>query len=128
VREPSSSPALADHPAYIDVSSGVMANNLISAPMPVYPSFARMTHVQGEVILQTVISPDGSVSAVRVVSGPRLLRGAAVGAVRRWRYRPYVVEGRPVDVSTIVTLSFHAEHRADSPSPVEAAVAASDPR
>lgn len=102
-----SSSVLADHPRYLEVSSGVMAANLISAPMPEYPALARMAHVQGQVILQAVISAGGSVSATRVLSGPRLLRGAAVDAVRRWRYRPYLIEGRPVDVSTIVTLTFH---------------------
>jgi protein TonB len=85
----------------------MMAGNLISAPLPGYPRMAKIAHIQGEVILQAVISQDGSVSATHVLSGNRLLRGAAVDAVRRWRYRPYMLDGRPVDVSTIVTVDFH---------------------
>ena len=101
---------LSDHPGYLDVSSGVMASNLVSAPMPLYPTIAHLTHLQGEVILQAVIGKDGSVSATRVLSGHRLLRSAAVDAVKRWRYRPYRIDGRPVDVSTIVTVKFHDDH------------------
>jgi TonB family protein len=89
------------------VSSGVMASNLISAPPPDYPTMARLAHIQGEVILQAVISKDGTISATHVLSGPRLLRGAAVDAVRRWRYRPYRMDGHPVDVATVITVGFH---------------------
>ncbi|HEX9198707.1 MAG TPA: energy transducer TonB [Acidobacteriaceae bacterium] len=94
------------HEAYPTVSSGLMAGNLISAPLPSYPALAKFTHLDGKVILQAVISSDGTVSATHVLSGHRLLRGAAVDAVRHWRYRPYVVDGRPVDVATIVTVDF----------------------
>jgi protein TonB len=85
-----------------------MAANLVFAPRPEYPALARLAHAQGEVVLEAVVSRDGSVSATRILSGNRLLRGAAAAAVRRWRYRPYIANGRPVDVSTIVTIGFHA--------------------
>ena len=97
---------LEDHPRYVDVSSGMMAGNLISAPMPDYPTLARFTHVSGEVVIQAVIAKNGSVLATHVLRGNRLLRGAAQDAVRRWRYRPYMMEGHPVEVSTIVTVRF----------------------
>ena len=90
-----------------DTASGLMAANLVFAPPPDYPAFARLAHIQGEVVLQAVVSRDGSVTATRVLSGNRLLRGAATAAVRRWRYRPYVANGRPIDVATIVTIVFH---------------------
>jgi protein TonB len=92
------------------VSSGLMAANLISAPNPEYPALARLTHTQGEVILQAVISRDGHVSAAHVISGPHLLRGAAVDAVKRWRYRPYLADGHPVDVATIIRVDFRAHN------------------
>ncbi len=88
------------------VSSGVMASNLISNPAPDYPAVARLAHVEGQVVLQAVISRDGSVSAAHVLSGHRLLRGAALDAVRRWRYHPYLSNGHPVDVATIITVDF----------------------
>jgi protein TonB len=87
----------------------MMAANLVSAPMPDYPMLAKIAHIGGEVILQAVISKNGTVSATRIMSGHRLLRGAAQDAVRRWRYRPYVMDGHPVEVATIVTVRFKSK-------------------
>src|ERR1035437_8212452 len=90
----------------LSVSSGVMVRNLISSPAPSYPMLARIAHIHGQVILQAVIAKDGSVSATHVLRGHRLLRGAAADAVSRWRFRPYILEGHPIDVSTIVIVDF----------------------
>jgi len=90
----------------VDYSSGMMANNLISAPMPDYPTLARLTHVSGEVVLQAVVAKNGTVMATHVMRGNRLLRGAAQDAVKRWRFKPYVMDGHPVEMSTIVTVRF----------------------
>jgi protein TonB len=90
----------------INVSSGVMAANVLSAPQPSYPKLASLTHMQGEVVMQAIISKRGRIENVRVIKGHRLLRGAATNAVRSWRYRPYLVDGRPVQVATIVSVDF----------------------
>ena len=88
------------------VSSGVMAAKLISAPEPEYPKLAGLFHMEGQVILQTVVSRNGKVVSTHVLRGHRLLRGAASNAVRQWRYRPYLVNGQASDVATIVTVNF----------------------
>jgi TonB family protein len=93
--------------SYPSVAEGVMAAKLISGPPPSYPFLARVAHIEGQVTLQAVISPDGAVSATRVLSGHHLLRGAAVAAVRLRRYRPYVLNGQPINVATTVTVAFH---------------------
>jgi TonB family protein len=93
-------------PRLINVSSGVMAANVLSAPQPSYPKLASLTHMQGEVVMQAIISKRGTIEHVRVIKGHRLLRGAATNAVRSWRYRPYLVDGRPVQVATIVSVDF----------------------
>ncbi len=98
--------ALAERPSHLRVPSAVMAGNLISAPQPGYPMLAKLTHAEGEVVLEADISRNGTVSPIRVLSGHRLLRHAAEDAVRRWRYRPYVANGRTVDVSTTITVRF----------------------
>ena len=90
----------------LDVSSGVMSANLISAPAPEYPRLANVIHLQGEVILQAVIGKNGQVTATYVLRGHHLLRDAAVHAVRQWRYRPFLADGQPVDVATVVTVDF----------------------
>lgn len=94
----------------LDVSSGVMSANLISAPAPEYPRLASAIHLQGTVILQAVIGKNGEVTATYVLSGHHLLRDAAVRAVRQWRYRPFLAEGHPVDVATVVTVDFRRRH------------------
>ncbi len=88
------------------MSSGVMGANLVSAPPPEYPVLAKLTRVEGQVILQAVISRQGAVVATHVLQGHHLLRSAAEGCVRKWRYRPYLVNGRPTDVETIVFVNF----------------------
>ncbi|HEX3374838.1 MAG TPA: energy transducer TonB [Edaphobacter sp.] len=94
----------------VDVSSGVMAANLLSAPKPEYPKLATLTRTQGSVVMQAVISKDGAVEEVHVIKGHRLLRGAAKNAVRNWRYRPYKVGGVAVAVATTVSVDFSLHH------------------
>ena len=95
---------LSDRP--VNVSSGVMEANLISGPKPSYPALAGLTHTQGDVVMLAAISKDGIVKDLHVIKGHRLLRGAAKSAVRSWRYRPYTIDGVPVEVATIVSVDF----------------------
>jgi len=90
----------------LDVSPDVMAANLVSGPQPSYPILASLTHMQGSVVMQAVISRDGTVERVQVIKGHRLLRRAAKSAVQSWRYRPYKVDGVPVEVATVVSVDF----------------------
>ncbi len=90
----------------VTVSSGVMAANLIASTPPHYPRMAGLTHLQGSVVLQAIISKHGTVESVHVIKGHYLLRGAASNAVRSWRYRPYLLNGHAVEVATIVTVDF----------------------
>lgn len=99
-----------ESPDEVEVSSGVMAGYVLSAPRPDYPTLARVAHIGGPVVLQAVIAKNGSVLATHVLSGHRLLRGAAEDAVRQWRFRPYMMDGHAVEVSTIITLRFKAKH------------------
>jgi protein TonB len=94
----------------VEVSSGVMAANLVSGPKPSYPTLASLTRMQGNVVMQVVISRNGTVEDMRVIKGHRLLRGAAKNAVRTWRYRPYKVNGVPVEVATVVNVDFALHH------------------
>jgi len=93
-------------PATIGASSQVMAGRLLSAPPPAYPMMAQMTRIQGKVTVEAVVGKSGRVIRAQAISGHRLLRGAAVRAVYARRYRPYLVNDRPVNVATIVTVDF----------------------
>lgn len=88
------------------VSSDVLGHNVISAPKPSYPSSSRFQHEEGNVILQALISENGTVENVSVVRGPAGLRSSAVAALRNWRYKPYLVNGEPVKVRTYVNFHF----------------------
>lgn len=94
---------------YLPVSAAAMASHLLLSTEPEYPMVAKLTHIHGDVTVQAVISTTGQVVAAHGVGGHRLLRGAAAAAVKRWRYRPYMLDGRPVAVSTLVTVKFEAQ-------------------
>jgi len=64
------------------------------------------THTQGEVVLHAIIGRDGVVSSLELVRGHPLLAPAAIEAVREWRYRPYTLNGEPVEVETLITVRF----------------------
>lgn len=86
--------------------SRMMEGNLIYKPQPLYPPIARAGRIQGEVVLRAIISKSGTIENLEAMSGPPLLIPAAVEAVKRWRYRPYVLNGEPVEVETRVTVNF----------------------
>lgn len=73
---------------------------------PIFPPIAKAAHVVGTVVLQIEIDPAGSVGKVKIISGPEMLRQAAIDAVKQWRYRPFVVDGSPAAVSAAVIMPF----------------------
>ena len=90
----------------IRVASRVAEANLIHDVAPQYPPEAGRARVEGTVVLMAVIGKDGSVQDVRVESGLPLLAQAAIDAVRQWRYRPYLLNGEPVEVDSRITINF----------------------
>lgn len=88
------------------VSLGIMAANVTYSPAPAYPQAASAAHVQGEVKVEAEVGTDGNVTSARVISGPPLLREAALSAVERWRYRPYMAEGKPITMSALIVMDF----------------------
>jgi protein TonB len=90
----------------VRVSTGVAQGLLIRQVKPGYPPLARQARVQGTVVLQAVIGKDGTVQDLHVVSGHPLLTGAAIAAARQWLYRPYYLNGEPVEVDTQINVIF----------------------
>ena len=93
----------------VKVSSGTVAGMIISRPEPVYPAIAKAAHVQGAVILHAIISKEGTIENLSVISGNGMLVNAARDAVQRWRYRPYLLNGEPVEVVTTITVAFRLD-------------------
>jgi len=80
--------------------------DLIRKVQPAYPALARSARIQGTVVLQAVIGKQGTIEDLRVLTGHPMLAPAAIDAVRQWRYRPYVLNGEPVEVETQITVNF----------------------
>jgi protein TonB len=88
------------------VSAGVAAGQLIVPIQPRYPAIAQQARVQGTVLVAALIGTDGRITSVRVVSGPPLLVPAAVDAIQHARYRPWTLNGQPVEVETTISVVF----------------------
>jgi protein TonB len=93
-------------PQRIKVSAGVTQGLLIRRVTPVYPPLAKQARISGSVVLQAVIGKDGSIENLKAVSGHPMLIQSALDAVRQWRYKPYYLNGEPVEVDTQVTVNF----------------------
>jgi protein TonB len=90
----------------LSVSQGVSQGLLIKKVEPIYPSIAVQMHTEGMVQLLATISKDGNITQVQVLSGDRRLSAAAVDAVKRWKYKPYLLNGEPVEIQTQISVNF----------------------
>lgn len=94
-------------PQKVRISQGVAEGNLQHKVEPTYPQMAKIAHIQGDVVIQAVISKSGTIENLRVVQGHPMLMQAALDAVKQWKYRPYMLNGEPVEVETTITVRFH---------------------
>ena len=90
----------------VRVPARIAEANLIYDVPPKYPSEAGQARIEGTVVLVAVIGRDGSVQDVRVESGLPMLAQAAINAVKQWRYKPYMMNGEPVEVDSRITINF----------------------
>ncbi len=93
-------------PAPIPVGNGVMAANLITQVKPKYPESARSAGIYGKVFMTIVIDENGNVVETKLDWGPEELYEAASKAVMQWTYRPMRIDGKPVRVTTTVSVDF----------------------
>ena len=93
-------------PQRVRVSQGVTQGLLIRKIQPAYPPLARQARIQGTVLLQAEISKEGTIENLRLISGHPMLAPAAIEAVKQWRYKPYILNGEPVEVETQITVNF----------------------
>ena len=93
-------------PQRVRVSSGVSTGMLIRKVQPAYPPLARQARIQGQVVLQAEISKSGDIINLQLISGHPMLAPAAIEAVKQWKYKPYLLNGEPVEVETTVQVNF----------------------
>ena len=90
--------------------TSTMAEGQLLAPIrPIYPAIALATRTQGTVVVAATISTKGTIENLRVVAGPPLLVNAAVSAIQQARYRPYLLNGEPIEVETTITVIFRLD-------------------
>ena len=93
-------------PNRVQVSSGVTAGFLIKKVEPIYPPAAKSGHIQGDVVLRAVIDKSGNIIDLEAISGPIELVPTSVNAVRQWKYRPYLLLGKPIELVTTVEVHY----------------------
>jgi TonB family protein len=93
----------------VRISQGVSQGLLIRRVPPQYPSAAKATHTQGEVRIEATINKEGMVVNPKVLRGDAILAHAALEAVHQWRYKPYYLNGQPVEIQTEITINFKAD-------------------
>lgn len=93
-------------PQRVRVSQGVTQGLVLHKVQPAYPPLARQARIQGSVTLQAEISKDGSIQNLRLISGHPMLAPSAIEAVKQWKYKPYILNGEPVEVETTITVNF----------------------
>jgi protein TonB len=79
---------------------------LLTPIQPVYPAIAKVTRTEGSVVMEAVISKAGRIESLHVVSGPAMLRAAAMEAVQAARYEPFMLNGEATEVQTTITVVF----------------------
>jgi protein TonB len=93
----------------LPIGGDVKSAKLISSVSPVYPILAKNQHVSGDVRLDALIDANGRVTTMKVISGPTLLRQAAMDALRQWKYQPAALDGKFVPMHLTVTLQFRLQ-------------------
>ncbi|SRR5258708_4919460 len=93
-------------PARLRLSAGAAAGLLRKRVAPEYPPKARSNRIQGMVLLNATISKEGDVIELSVVSGDPSLAEAAIKAIKKWKYKPYLLQGQPVEVETTIQMNF----------------------
>jgi protein TonB len=90
----------------LNISQGVSRGLLVKQVQPAYPQNALRLHTEGSVELLATISKSGDITAVKILKGDSQLAQAAVTAVKQWKYKPYLLNGEPVEIQTEVTINF----------------------
>ncbi len=110
IKDGVSASALPPGAARIRVSQGVSQGLLLHQVAPDYPANARANHIQGSVAMRAVIGKDGRIHDLQIISGPSELVAAAQEAVEQWRYKPFLLQGEPLEIETQITVNFTLHH------------------
>lgn len=94
----------------VAVRANIMQTQIVHKVTPIYPEAAKKAKITGKVQLEAVIGKSGEVQNLKVVSGPKELQQSALDAVRQWRYKPFLLNGAPVEVKTTINVTYSLSH------------------
>jgi protein TonB len=94
----------------LNISQGVSRGLLIKQVQPTYPPNALRLRIEGSVQMMATLSKNGDITEVKVLSGDQQLSQAAASAVKQWKYKPYLLNGEPVEIQTQITVNFKLPH------------------
>jgi protein TonB len=104
--EASASDPAVTQPEKVKVPTSLASGRLAKKVPPFYPEEARLAGIQGTVVMHAEINETGDVTDLELLDGPIALAGSAIYAVRQWKYKPYLLDGRPVAVSTEIVVNY----------------------
>ena len=90
----------------MNISQGLTQGLILKKTQPTYPSIALQMRIEGPVDLLATISKAGNITAVKIIHGDPQLARAALEAVKQWKYKPYLLNGEPVEIQTQITVNF----------------------
>lgn len=103
-------PSVGERASIYELSPEAASASLLRRVEPEYPQEALQEQIHGPVALDVRIGRDGTVQETVLLSGERLLANAAIAAVKRWRFKPHLIKGQPVEMQTKVILNFRLPH------------------
>lgn len=106
IAAPAPREAKPDPVARVRVGGVVQAGKILRQVSPVYPEIAKQARISGQVRLEAIISKDGRIENLQVLSGHPMLVRAALEAVQQWVYRPTILNGEPMEVMTVIDVNF----------------------
>jgi TonB family protein len=93
-------------PAPRSIPPATLVENLIHKVPPTYPPDAKKAHIQGTVVLEAIIGKTGDVESLKAVSGPPELQQSSLDAVRQWKYKPFLLNGDPIEVKSTIKVIY----------------------
>lgn len=96
-------------PSKPPVVSNMQLGTILNRVQPRYPSIAIPLRLEGDVVVRAIVGRDGTMQEVQALSGHPILIPAAMDAVKQWRYRPYILNGQPIEVETQITVRFRMD-------------------
>ena len=114
-------------PAQIQLSEAETTVKIIHRVAPIYPAQARAAHIEGTAVFSAIIGKDGSIVSMQTISGHPLLTRAALEVLPQWRYHPTVLDGEPVEVATMITVTFKLSDQPESAAKREPSASSAAP-